>query len=92
MRRFKQVMDGDGPVFVTSKGISNEVYAVESCKHCYGRGWVGWSFGCGDCLGTGKKAGSDCGMCRGTGDGDGKYRVMCRCLVTERELDELDQG
>lgn len=88
--RYLQVKEknSDQVAVILVEGLPTFVYAKESCKHCYGTGWVGVQVGCNRCMGSGKVKDRDCPKCRGTGnDGDKKHGIPCQCVKHERELE-----
>jgi len=92
-KRYNPVKEANGDyVVIDVKGRQSFVYAKDNCKNCYGRGWIGMSEGCTECLGEGEKNGADCAKCKGTGKGkEGeKYHFPCPCLKHEFE-DEKEE-
>jgi DnaJ-class molecular chaperone len=90
MSRYRQVLQPDGdPVIVNVDGVAQFVFAKESCKHCNGKGHVGFAEqGCPECLGMGKKFGFECPRCGGSGDSGEGQVLPCFCVKKELELDE----
>lgn len=92
--RYQPVKEENGDfVVVTVDGIQAFVYAAESCKLCYGRGFMGRQEGCSECLGEGEKFGGKCAKCNGTGEGEEgeKHLLPCPCLKHEFEGDKKEE-
>lgn len=92
--RYQPVREESGEyVVINIKGVQAFVYAKKDCKNCYGRGWIGTSDGCTECLGEGKKYGVDCIKCKGAGKGkEGeKYHFPCPCLKHEFEGEKEEE-
>ncbi len=93
-KRYQPLKEEDGSYVVISiNGRQAFVYAVENCKNCYGRGFMGRQEGCRECLGEGEKHGTDCAKCGGTGKGQEgeKHLLPCPCLKNEFDMEEKEE-
>lgn len=94
MKRYVPVKEANGDfVVINTNGRLAFVYAIDNCKNCYGRGWIGHKAGCKECLGEGQKHGTECHKCKGTGRGeDGeKHLFPCPCLKHEFEEEDKEE-
>lgn len=92
--RYQPLKEADGTfVVINVKGVNVFVYALENCKNCYGRGYMGRQEGCRECLGEGEKQGIECAKCNGTGKGkEGeKHLLPCPCLKNETDMEEKEE-